>query len=303
MLAALVSMALLAAVQQDPPPQDPPATRVDDIVVDGRPLRVVAEEFVDNVGEAPRDRGLARWRRPICVGAVNLTTEAARPLLDHIASVADGLGVRSGEPGCRPNVIIVFTEDPRAVAAAILEADPRGFRLGHRNFHLDSGHLGDFVDGDRAIRWWHTSVPTDSETGRRAVRLPGDLDPATGLPAAPMIYSTSASRLFTQIRDDLSRVFIVVDVDGIGDVTPQQLADYLAFVTLAQIDPRGDVSRQASVLNVFDDPGSGAGFSDWDMAYLRALYRPDVETRTNSRAVSDDVADAVARTIRSSAQP
>ncbi|MBX9574330.1 MAG: hypothetical protein K2X07_01685 [Caulobacteraceae bacterium] len=301
MLAVVVSLALVASApqdppRQDPPPQDPPVTRVDDIIVDGRPLATVAEEFVENVGEAPRGRGLARWNRPICVGAVNLRADVAQPLIDHISGVAQDLGVDAADPGCRPNVIMIFTEDPRGVAGAIFQADPRGFSLGPRTFHLSSDYEALFLDSDVPVRWWTTSVPIDSETGQRASRLPGDVD-ADGNPSAPYIF-TSASRLNSQIRDDLARTFIVVDVTRMADVTPQQLADYLAFVALAQVDPAGDVSRQASVLNVFEDPASSDGFSDWDMAYLRALYRPGEPMRTNRRAVSDGVAAEVARTMR-----
>ncbi|HEV2082615.1 MAG TPA: hypothetical protein VGR32_09205 [Brevundimonas sp.] len=302
MLATVISLAMLMAAQQDPPlqdppRQDPPETRVDDIVVDGRPLRAVADEFVENVGEAPRGRGLARWYRPLCVGAVNLNPDVAQPLLDHIARVAEDLGVQSGDVGCRPNVIMVFTDDPRAVAGAMIEADPKGFRLGGRTYHLSSDFRDEFVEGDRPVRWWTTSVPVDSETGQRATRLPGDVD-AEGNPAAPYIFSTSASRLNSQVRDDLARVYIIVDVNQVSGVSTRQLADYLAFVALAQVDPRGDVSRQASVLNVFADPASSPGFSDWDLAYLRALYRPGAPMRTAQGAVAEGVAAEVARTIR-----
>ncbi len=302
MLAALMSLALIAAAPQDPPvqdpaPQDPPVTRVDDIIVDGRPLRAVAEEFVAEVGEAPRGRGLARWYQRLCVGVVNLRPDVAQPLVDHISAVAQELGVEPGDPGCRPNVIVVFTEDPSGVAAAMIEADPRGFRLGSRSFHLDSGYRRDFVASDAPVRWWHSSVPVNSENGQRAARLPGDVD-ADGNPAAPYIFTASASRLNSQIRDDLARVFVIVDVTRIGDVSPQQLGDYLAFIALAQIDPEGDTSRQSSVLNAFEDPASSPGFSDWDLAYLRGLYRPGAPRRTDRRAVAGSIVSEIARTIR-----
>ena len=300
-IVGLMAAAMLVAgpaIAQERGGANDDVVRVDDIIVDGRSLSVVAEEFVENVGEAPRGRGLARWNRPVCVGAVNLKSEAAQPLIDHISGVAQELGLQAGDPGCRPNVIVVFTDDPRGVAGAMYEADRRGFRLGGRTYHLDSGYREDFLKGDQAVRWWATSVPIDSQTGQRATRLPGDVD-ADGNPAAPYIFSTAASRLRSQIRDDLSRIFVVVDVNRVDDVTPQQLGDYLAFVALAQVDPRGDVSRQASVLNVFENPTSSDGFSDWDLAYLRALYRPGTPMRRNNYAVADGVAAEVARTIRS----
>jgi hypothetical protein len=300
MLTAFVALALLAAPQdpprQDPPPQDPPVTRVDDIIVDGRPLRVVAEEFVAEVGEAPRGRGLARWHKSMCVAVVNVPHEAAQPLIDHISTVALDLGVEPGDPGCQPNVVVIFTTDARAMAAAMVEADPRSFRLGSRTFNLDRSQLEAFVETDAPVRWWHTAVPTDSLTGKRAVRLPGEVD-AQGRPSAPSIFTTTSSRINTQIRDDLNRILIVVDVTQTDRVSPVQLADYLAFVALAQIDPDGDTSRQPSVLNIFDDPGSSSGFSDWDRAYLEALYRPGGLMRTNPRAVSTGVATGIARSL------
>ena len=226
----------------------------------------------------------------------------AQPLIDHVSGVAADLGVPTGDPDCRPNVIMVFTDDPQGVAAAMVEADPKGFRLGARTFHLSSGHLDAFLTGDRAVRWWTSSVPIIAETGQRAIRMPGDeVAQDRGNPLAPMIRGMSASRLNDEVRDDMARTVIIVDVARVGDVTPRQLADYLAFVALAQIDPRGDVSRQASVLNVFQDPASSAGFSDWDLAYLRALYRPGASRRMNRNAVSDGVAVEVARTIRQTA--
>jgi hypothetical protein len=309
MLASLLSLALTAAPPQDPPQQDPPVTRVEDIVVDGRPLSIVVDEFVEEVGEAPRGRGLARWHDPLCVGVANLRGEAAQSVIDHISAVGASLGLRPADPGCTPNVIIVFTRDPDSVAAGVVAADPRAFRAGSRTFHLDGAARDAFLEGDAPVRWWHVSEPTDSLTGQRAARLPGDNDPSTqggtvepGRPSAPRIYTTTSSRLTSQIREDLSRVVIVVDIDRTGEITPQQLGDYLAFVALAQIDPRGDRSRQPSVLNVFDNPASSDGFSEWDLAYLRALYRPGGVRRTNPGAISQDVAGEVARTLRREAE-
>ena len=92
----------------------------------------------------------------------------------------------------------------------------------------------------------------------------------------------------------MNRVIIVVDVNRAAELTPLQLGDYLAFVALAQVDPTGDRSGWASVLNVFEDPASSDGFSDWDWAFLTALYQDSRPTRTNAAAVADVVADQLA---------
>lgn len=301
-LTALLAIAATPALAQEVPPQDPPAagaddtvTRVEDIVVDGRPLREVAREFVEAVGESPRGRGLARWRTPMCAGAVNLTPAAAQPLIDHVSVRAESLGVRTGEPGCAPNVVFVFSDDPRGLASSLVDANPGEFRLGSRTFNLDASALRHFRESDAPVRWWHTSVPVNDDTGERAVRLPGDVD-NQGNPTAPtnVVFSSVLSGV---VRDDLSRVIVIVDAARVDDVSPRQLADYLTFVALAQIDPRGDRSSASSVLNAFDNPYSSDGLSDWDLAYLEALYRPGGSLRRNSRSVAEGVARDVARSL------
>lgn len=115
-------------------------------------------------------------------------------------------------------------------------------------------------------------MPVDSETGRIAVRLPGDVG-AGGSPSAPVIHVFAASRLNSQIRDDLNKVMIVVDVDRLEGVNLAQLADYLAFISLAQVDPDGETASWDTVLNLFDTPTAVQGLTDWDRAYLTSLYR------------------------------
>ena len=85
---------------------------------------------------------------------------------------------------------------------------------------------------------------------------------------------------------------VILDIDQIGGVSGQQLADYVAMVTLAQIDPEADTSRYASILNVFDAPDSAVGLTEWDQAYLRGLYDAE-RTRKNLHAGTTEIADSI----------
>jgi hypothetical protein len=130
------------------------------------------------------------------------------------------------------------------------------------------------------------------------VRLPGDISPSTGGPAAPTIHVFAASRLRTQIRDDMVRSIIIVDVDRLGGANLVQLADYLALVALAQVDAEADTSAFPTILNLFADPASApAGLTDWDRSYLTALYEHD-QLRINRNSQVRAVAEAVARDRR-----
>jgi len=281
-----------------PDPAAAPVSRLADVVVEGRQLDALVRSFVVEVAEPAKRRGLARWNRPICVGSVNLQTQVGQYIVDRVSDVARELEVEAGEPGCRPNVLIVGTVDGAALASALVEDRPRNFDLRHNGTDAGTPAFRGFRTDDRPVRWWQISMPIDSETGGRAVRLPGDLDPASGQPTAPRIAVFAASRLRTQIRDDMVRAVIIIDVDRLDGANLVQLGDYVAMVSLAQIDPEAETAGYDTVLNLFADPASGPdGLTDWDMSYLEALYQHD-QLRINRNSQVQAVADAVLRDRR-----
>lgn len=276
-----------AATPQTPP--DGEAVQIDGIVVEGRRLESYVNDFVSEVGEPARRRGLARWHGPVCVGVVNLRPEVAQYMVDRVSDVARELGLSAGEPGCRPNILIVASTDSADLAKGLVTARRRNFNPGHLGTNAGTRALREFQEADRPVRWWQLSLPVNSETGDIAVRLPGMLGP-DGQPASPQINVTSASRLRSQIRDDMARSLIIIDVDKLAGTTFQQLTDYVALIALAQINPEADTTAYPTVLNLFTDPEGTTGLTDWDMTYLRALYEPNYHLRVDPRAQSDEVA-------------
>ena len=89
-------------LQVAPAPQDPagraPSVELEDVVVTGRSLDTVINNFVRNVAEPNRGRGLARWDRSVCVGVANLTGEAAEYIADRVSTVAADIGLEVGRP-------------------------------------------------------------------------------------------------------------------------------------------------------------------------------------------------------------
>lgn len=267
-----------ASAQEAPQPeQSPPATTaLEDVVVEGRPLENLVRDFVSEVGAPARRRGLALWRGEVCVGVVNMRVDAAQAMVDAISGVALEVGLEIGEPGCDPNVVIVATADGRALATELVTARRRVFDVGSLQMDRGTAALRDFQDSDRPVRWWQVSMPVNTDTGERAIRLAGDLGPS-GQPSAPKINVFAASRLHTQIRDDMYRSFIIIDVNRIGDVTFQQLTGYVTMMALAQIDADGDTQSYSTILNLFDGPGAPEGMTSWDRTYLQALYSTQSE--------------------------
>ena len=293
------------AVPQTPAAQTPAAqspAQLGEVVVEGRQLEALIRNFVTDVSQPANNRGLARWNRPVCVGAVNLRNEVGQYVIDRISDVARELEVEAGEPGCRPNVLIVAAVDGAGLATALVEDRPRNFDLRHNGTDAGTRAFRNFRTGDQPVGWWQISMPIDSETGTRAVRLPGDISPSTGGPVAPTINVFAASRLRTQIRDDMVRSIIIVDVDRLGGASLVQLADYLALVALAQVDAEADTAPYPTILNLFADPASApAGLTDWDRSYLTALYEHD-QLRINRNSQVRAVAEAVTRDRREAAE-
>jgi hypothetical protein len=266
---ALMAGALVGAEPQDIPGaagvEDAPV-RIDDVEVSGRRLRDEVGRFVEEVAAPPPGRGLARWNGALCIGTVNVEQRVARPLIDHVAAVALSYGLGIREPGCQPNVVVLFTDDGPGLASAIVTAEPKAFRAKWSS-QLDHGdrELDVFQNAETPVRWWHISFPVIGATGQRAIRMPGDDN---------NIYVPGEGRVNKgrPIADRLNKVIIVVDLAKVENILLPELGDYLAMVALAQVDPNGDTSRHDTVLNLFSRPGSVHGLSGWDRAYLTSLY-------------------------------
>lgn len=295
-LAALIAaLALSVSSMQDAPTTgqapavgapvaDQEPAILDDVVVDGRRLEALARDYVEAVAAPAKRRGLARWQGRICVGAVNIRNDVGQAVIDHVSSLALELGLRIGEPGCRPNIVVIFAADAGAMATALVEADRQAFHLGVGGLDRGRVALEAFARSDAPVRWWHVSIPVIGGSNVRAVRLPGDTGPI-------FVPGEGIVNRGRPISDNLNKVIIIVDVDKLENTTLPTLSDYIALVALAQVDPEGDTSGYNSILNLFDAPRGPQGLSEWDMTYLRSLYDAPPERLNPDRHASSIVRD------------
>lgn len=268
--------------------QDPPATTLEDVIVDGRTLEQRAAAFVAEITQPVRRRGLARWSRPACFGVVNFRGDAARAIADGLLARADELGLPAGDRDCEPNVFIIGTDDAPSLARAWVDRSPQVFNPDFSGSTARRSVLENFISSDAAVRWWHISVPVHfdifTQAAQPAVRLPGR-DP-------PWFRVYARSQQQSRIRDDLLKVLVLVDTNRMGPVTLPQLCDYLLMVAYAQIDPEGDTTGYDTILNLFDDP-SAHGLTEWDRSYLAALYEADPNRRVGLGTTGDRLAEGV----------
>jgi hypothetical protein len=140
------------------------------------------------------------------------------------------------------------------------------------NVHtLGQGALDDFLQTPRAVRWWHVAETMTAD----GIALSGDASTG-GLGNVPTARS-SGSRLSGDTREDLRQAIIIIDAGRVAGVQLATLADYVAMVTLAQINPRAAASENPSIMNAFNGDRAAqnapAELTAWDQAFLSGLYR------------------------------
>ena len=279
----------------EPAASTPAAPNVgDEVVVRGRRmsdiedgLRVEIGRFIGEVAAPPAGRGFARWEGTVCVGVHNLENTAAQYVVDRISALALEVGLRPGEPGCNPDVIVIFTTDGRELATHLVENEPTFLRpTGEGGVHRGLGALDKFAASDQAVRWWQLSMPVSAQSRLPAIELPNGLGP-------PVIGVAGPSRIHSGIVDALQRVIVIVDSTKLKGTTWQQLGDYLAVVSLAQVDLETNPAGFDTILNLFTNPAAYSGLTDWDRTYMQALYRFDQER--NPHLQRGELADEMLR--------
>ena len=290
---ALAASALLTAAvsaQDAAPAASQPKTDAplpqDEVIVRGRrmseienDLRIEVQKFVGSVSAPVTGRGYARWHDRVCVGVNNLRTpDAAQYIVDRISALAAEVGLEPGEPGCMPDVIVIFATNAEEIATYLVKNNKRLFLpgMGLGGMALNRDKLDEFAKSDKPVRWWHTSMPVDPHNGQRAIRTQQD-DCSDSLNCGPWINVEGPSRIHSGTRDDLRQIIIIVDGTKLHGTTWQQLGDYLAVIALAQVNPDANTAAFDSILNLFTNPAAYSGLTDWDRSFVRALYKFDQE--------------------------
>jgi len=232
------------------------------VVVEGRSVEEAIRDFVAEIGVSVEGNNLARWDGVICVGAHNITPAYAQALIDRVSLVAVAVGLEPGEPGCKPNVLIMAHEDGKALATRLVQ-DHRGIFDPPLTDGTNLGRqaLDRFRSSDAPVRWWHRTQTVMADTGApfergSAVRVRG------------------SGRVVSNLRQDLVDILIILDTSRMGSVSFDSLSDYVSMIALAQLNDDPDTREFPSVLNLFA-AGSGerkARLTNWDLDYLASLY-------------------------------
>lgn len=248
------------------------ANQEEDIVVVGERLQEMVRSFVGEIAAAPGSEGqIARWDRKICPLVAGLPVRQLQYMADRIAQRAHQVGLETEGAGCKANILIFVTPDASRLASGIV--DEYRTLVG---YYSESGvvtqgreGLDSFANSTAPVRWWHVNQ-TVSADGQQ---LGGE----TSNGGSAVVRTTQPpGRLRRGTRQDFLRVLIIVDARQAQGLQFQALSDYVAMVSLAQLDPPGETTAVPTVLNLFHERDAGApamsGMTEWDEAYLDGLY-------------------------------
>jgi len=293
-----VALASFAISYAQPAPHN---SGSDEIVVTGERMRTILHDFVADISTPSGENQIARWDHRICTGVFGMTNrEQAQFVADRIAQRAFSIGLEASPSGCRANIVIFITPDANALSRTLATEYRNLLAVRHdRNTHTRGLEaLDGFVSSTRPVRWWHVS-DTVSQDGFRM--NPGNDHSAfngegssMGMGAQVRVFSPS--RLRQAVRQDFSRVIIVVDARQAAGHRLDALADYLAMVSLAQLQPTIETASYPSVLNLFASDQSVTGMTTWDIAYLDGLYRAP-RNANSAREQEGRIVDHMDRTL------
>lgn len=299
LIMAIAALGLLArpVSAAEPPAETPPqaaapapadSTTVEGLVITARPTPPAIDTvsaFVAEVSAPSANGRLARWDRKICPGVVGLKAPYGQALVDRVAAVSAAVGLEPGAPGCRPNMVIIATDDSQALARSVVDSRPAAFARRERGMSRGDRALKAFVETPAPVRWWHVTRTRTAE-GESYTQGSG-------------VRVRSASRLRATTRDDFDHVIIMVDVRRIGVIRFEALADYITMIGLAQIEPDIDLGKTRSILGLFAARDRGAepvdGLTEWDAAYLLGLYGANRDVVRGSRQEREIAQDMLRR--------
>lgn len=276
-VAGVVGAPQLAWAQSDP--------LTSDIVVTGA-TREQAQEFVSQLAVAPAaDDQLGRWNDFVCVGVAGLPARQGQFIADRVAQRAFSVGLQPGAPGCAPNVSIVVAPDGNAMAQQMFDEQPSLFAYRYETGISTLGQvaLSAFISTARPVRWWHVTrtVSSDGEG------LSSDSTAAGARGMAAQVVRSDGTRLASATRQDFVRVVIIVDARSSGGVQLATLADYIAMVALAQVNPDSDMMSYSTIMSAFTRDDAPTQMTALDLAYLNALYATDRDAASVSQQQGD----------------
>ena len=288
-LALAGSLLAAASYAQSVNTADISKTQTESITVTGQkvPEEVIKDFVKSYAAPAPALGKMAKWVRGICPVTAGLSPAINTLVTKRVREVAAMAGAPLlDEANCKPNIDIVFTQNPQMLLDQVRKEQP--VLLG---FHF-AAQAGEIATVRYPIQAWYTTE-TEDEHGLRQIDNPQDrhgsdiVIPPNANPACPQgctwhlpnarTVNVTASRIANSLSSQFFHIMIVIDLDKISGLEIGSLSDGIAVLALAQPQAFDACLTPASISNLMS-PGCAnkpKAITEIDLAYLRAVYKLD----------------------------
>jgi hypothetical protein len=260
-----------------------------------RPSADTIASFVEKRAAPTQYLGkMARWRRPICPLTIGLGDKYAKYVTQRIRDVATAVGAPvSSDPGCKPNIEVVFTTAPQGFMDNVRKTGPAF--LGYYNTISQADQLAKVT---HSIQAWYTTESLDNnaspqvDTGRctgttlnvLSLQINGgetqtsDFQGPQGFISLNLscarVMGWSGSRLGNSFDSGFYNALIVAEPAKLIDYEVGSLADYITVLALSQSASLDNCQELPSISNLLAKGCASvtAHITDGDLAYLQGLY-------------------------------
>jgi hypothetical protein len=261
---------------------------LESVTVTGTKARAVLQRFVQGFAAPARISGkLVRWQDGVCPLTVGLKPQFTQFFSRHVKDVAARIGAPvNNRAGCEPNIEIVFTTTPQALLDNVRQKRPT--LLG---YHDNSREAEALAKVTAPIQAWYTTQTRDlrGKSVLDSARLQGDGEtPATAGDISSLIWSSAAvtgSRLGDGKSSAFYHVILVVDPEKLKDYEIGSLADYIALLSLTQMNRLDACQPLSSIVNLLAKgcDHAAAELTANDLGFLQGLYRMSPGINRNSQ--------------------
>jgi hypothetical protein len=245
----------------------------------------VIDKFVESITSPNRAGKIVRWNKGVCPKTSGLAPKFAFYVSWRIRDVAGQVGAPvDPAKSCTANIHVIFTDQPQALLDGLRKKDP--------------AYLGDYASQAQAdalakvtrpVQSWYVTQTQDVRgvphfdsynSGGAMVEVPICVFPPCDsfqtikLPNA-QVFATTGSRLGDGLSGALYHVLVVADPTQLKDKEVGALADYIAMLSLAEIEKPEVCGALPSILNLLapDCPQKPIAITASDAGFLRGLYK------------------------------
>ena len=264
--------------------------------MDARTLNRAINQFVQSHSSPTAVIGqVGRWRENVCPTVSGLKDTYSEFVSRRIRSVARSVGAKAAADGkkCAANVEVIFTPEPQELVDLIAKKYRRllGYYLSNQAKQATTfTHPVQawYLTGSRSMDGWArpaciggcgAPLPTLNGNGLTPFNTSLTIDEPNS--AGPT--GAAGSLLSRGLRSEFVHVLIIIDSQKAAAYSLQTVSDYVAMLALTHLSAVDTCTGLPSIVSLFapDCGAPPAGITTADTAYLKALYKSNLEQNLN----------------------